>query len=150
MMMKPFLDLLYSLSHETQLELYPDDHGACKLLLSNQMSIQIEMDREEKGFYLVCVISPLPPGKFRESVLKHALYGNHFADSVNGILCFIEKLGALALTKKVSFGSCEGLKLVNLIAHMGEKAALWKQALDQNQPAPFTIKSAPTSPKKQG
>ena len=147
-MKKPFLNLLYDLSSEIGLELYPDDHGACKLLLSNQMKIQIELDPREEILYVICMISPLPPGKFRENVLKHALYGNHFANSTYGILCYIEKLSSLALTESIPLDSITTDSLLDLMLHMSEKGLEWKQALEQNHPAPFVMKIPSQLPSK--
>ena len=41
--MTPFLDILYKLSHETGLRLYPDANHACKLLVGD-CYVQLEMD----------------------------------------------------------------------------------------------------------
>lgn len=148
MINKPFLDILYHLSHETNLDLYPDDHGVCKLKLSNQMTVQIEIDSQDSSLYMVSVICTIPPGKFRENVLKHALYANHFSNLDEGALCFIEKISALALSKTISLRSLTGEALLQKICLMGEKADSWKKAIDLNQPAPFLIKQPPRSKTK--
>lgn len=144
-MTKPFLDILYHLSHETGLQLYPDDHGACKLKLSNQMNVQLELDLRSPSLFLVCNIASLPPGTFRENVLKHALYANHFEDSTSGILCYIEKLGALALCKTIPIQDLHSDHLLDQISLMGEKAEKWKKAIDQSQPAPFVMNQGSSS-----
>lgn len=65
--MKPFLDILYHLSHLTNLKLYPDQNGACKLLIGENIFVQLEPDFSQENLLIASIISEVSVGKFRET-----------------------------------------------------------------------------------
>jgi len=140
-MNKLFLDILYHLSHETGLKLYPDANDACKLHLSNQFYVQLEMDRSEEHLHAVCKIIEIPLGKFKENVLKHALVANYNLDPFESCLSYIQKTNTLALYQKISVKPFNPTQLVDIIVRLGLKAQEWKQAIESGRPGPNMIKS---------
>lgn len=137
--MTPFLEILYNLSHETGLKLYPDTHDACKLLLADDIMVQLEIDQRGENLLLASHIAELSPGKFRESVLKHALVANTMETPNYGNLCYVEKINMLSL---YDFIPLDGLKtefLMNFIIVFADKVKSWKNALSSSKPAPFIL-----------
>lgn len=140
-MNKVFLDILYHLSHETGLKLYPDANDACKLHLSNQFYVQLEMDRSEEHLNAVCKILEIPLGKFKENVLKHALVANYNLDPLESCLSYIQKTNTLALYQKIPLKNLVPSQLVEILVNLGLKAEEWKQAIESGRPGPNMIKS---------
>lgn len=140
-MNKAFLDILYHLSHETGLKLYPDENDACKLHLSNDQYVQLEMDPSEQHLNAVCKITEIPLGKFKENVLKHALVANHQYNPYESCLCYIHKANQLSLYQKIPIKNLQPPQLVQMIVLIGLKAQEWKQAIEQGRPGPNIIQS---------
>lgn len=145
-MNKEFLDILYHLSHETGLKLYPDANDACKIRLSNNFYVQLEMDRSEEFLNAVCKIIEIPLGKFKENVLKHALVDNSNHNPYEGCLSYVQKNNTLVLYQKISTKALDPSQLINYIIGLGLKAEEWKQAIEQGRPGPNSIKAVGKSP----
>jgi hypothetical protein len=144
-MNKQFLDILYNLSHELGLTLYPDSNDACKLHLSNQHYVQLEMDRAEEHINAVCKIIEIPLGKFKENVLKHALVANYNLTPFEPCLSYVQKNNTLTLYQKIPLKHLNPSQLVDSIVKMGLKAQDWKQAIESGRPGPNVIKTMPQS-----
>lgn len=137
--MTPFLEVLYNLSHETGLKLYPDQNEACKLVLEGDIMIQLEIDQRGENLLLASHIAELSPGKFRESVLKHALIANTMETPNYGSLCYIEKINMLTLYDFIPLSGLKTEFLLNFIIVFADKVKSWKAALSASKPAPFTL-----------
>lgn len=146
--MTPFLEILYQLSHETGLQLYPDSHDACQLLVGDHGKVQLEMDITGEKLLIGAIIIEIPLGKFRENVLKQALVDNATAYPYYGYLCYIQKLNALALYDLLPIKNLTGPSLVKYISHFAGKAELWRKAISSGQPSPNVVSttSGPQTP----
>lgn len=144
--MSLFLDILYDLSTDTGLQLYPDSHQACKLIIKEDIAVQLEMHPYESKLIVASIITELPLGPFRENVLKHALVANNFEYPLYGYLCFIEKKGALGLCDTLTKGQLVGSFLVEYILAFADKVELWRNAINEGRPGPFTLSSSSKLP----
>jgi len=145
--MKPFLDILYHLSHLTNLKLYPDQNGACKLLIGENIFVQLEPDFSQENLVIASIISEVSVGKFRENVFRHALVANGAEFPSCGHLCFIPKLNALALYSSLPFDGLSAEFLVSYILKFAQKVDLWRNSLQRGIAGPIQIKnSAPSVP----
>lgn len=144
--MTPFLDVLYQLSHETGLPLYPDNHQACKLVVGQHITVQLEMALSQEHLLLASVIYEIPLGSFRENVLKHALVANNGDYPLYGYLCYIQKINALALYDLLPLKNLTGITLSNHIILFAQKAELWREALASGRPGPHALKPPGGSP----
>lgn len=144
--MTPFLEILYQLSHETGLQLYPDSHEACQLLVGERMKVQLEIDLTGNKLLIGSIIIEIPLGKFRETVLKHALAANAAEYPYYGYLCYIHKLNALALYDALPIKNLTGPQLVNYITLFAEKAELWYKAISSGQPGPNVLQTQQNQP----
>jgi hypothetical protein len=143
--MNAFLDILYKLSHETGLKLYPDHHGVCKLLIGNRTTIQLEMDPNGEKLLIGSVIIEIPLGKFREEVLKHALVANSTEYPYYGYLCYIQRINSLALYDTLSLRDLSGEALLNYIEQFAEKSEKWKSAIESGRPGPHLLNTQNTT-----
>lgn len=143
--MTPFLEILYKLSHETGLKLYPDSNEACKLLVGDNCYVQLEMDITGDYLLIVSVITEIPLGKFREEVLKHALVANNVEYPYYGHLCYIQKTNSLALYDALLIRTLTGESLLNYIKIFTEKVETWKKAITSGRPGPNVLKTTTTT-----
>ena len=149
-MNKYFLDILYQLSHETGLKLFPDNNDACKLKMSNDFFIQLEMDPKADQIIAFCKVVDLPIGKFRENVLKHALVANEADEPFTGNLSFISKQGYLAIHQILPLKGISPNFLLQTIIQMSLKAQDWKTALDSGRGGPNLILTPPDAKRPLG
>ena len=71
--MKNFYDLIKELGDLLGEEIEPENNQACNLRINQKVKVQIEVSNNEESLMLISLISELPPGKFRETVLKDIL-----------------------------------------------------------------------------
>ncbi|PCI94325.1 hypothetical protein COB11_04000 [Candidatus Aerophobetes bacterium] len=140
--MTPFLEILYGLSHDTGLKLYPDQNEACKLVLENGIHVQLEMDPATDNLILGGIIAETPPGKFREKILKHALVANNQEFPNYGCLCYIHSTNSLALYDTLPSKNVDTEFLIDFITVFADKVQTWKRALEEGRPGPNIITSA--------
>lgn len=137
--MSPFLEILYKLSHLIDLKLYPDNNHACELVITDHISIQIETDPPQENLLLGCIICEIPPGAFREEVLKHALVENYTEYPLFGIFSYVEKYNALALCDSLPLKGLHEDYLLDYITVLAEKAEKWRASISNNQPGPNSL-----------
>lgn len=142
--MTPFLEILYGLSHDTGLKLYPDNHQACKLIVGDNIHVQLEMDPATDNMIIGSIIAETPPGQFRENILKHALVANSQEFPNYGCLCYISRINSLALYDSLPSRNIKPDFLIDFITVFAEKVLLWRKALDAGRPGPNSIDN-PTS-----
>ena len=80
--MKSFHDLIAELGEYIGEDLKVDLNMACSLEINNLIKVQIELDSPGEKILLMSLITELPPGKFRENILKDALKANFLALSL--------------------------------------------------------------------
>ncbi|MBM3192194.1 MAG: hypothetical protein FJZ63_06065 [Chlamydiae bacterium] len=144
--MTPFLEILYKLSHETGLQLYPDDNKACKLKVGEHAHVQLEIAPDQEHLLLASIIIEIPLGVFRENVLKHALVENNQDYPTHGYLGYIKKLNALGLYESLRLSELTGPKLVQHIASFAQKVDLWREAIASGRPGPYPLAAPPGGP----
>lgn len=138
--MNPFLDILYRLSHLTGVKLFPDAHNACKIVLKDGLCFQLEPDIPQENLIIGCQIVEIPPGSFREQVLKHALADNFESKPLFGTLCYISKTNELALYDKIALQYLKEDFLLDYLSALADKARLWKESIQNNRPGPNLLK----------
>lgn len=130
-----FQQLLYDLGTELDLPLHIDKNGACKLLVDEKLPVQLEMHPDGKRLLIWIIISELPPGKFREEVLKIALRLNGVYNEL-GIYAYIEKTNSLAFYTYQVAEKLKGLSLAELLAKLIPYAKEWQEAIARGLLAP--------------
>jgi len=146
-MQDTFERLIKSLGKLLNASLHVDANQSCTLLIEEKITVQIEKDHQEKGYIIGAMVATLPPGKFREEVLKNALQANHFFPKM-GTFGYSAHNNQLALFYLVKDPDISAEKFAEVLSAFVAKALEWKQALEQNQSAPssFMDQSEPVKP----
>lgn len=120
----PFLGLV---------NLHPDHNNSCLIRLESGLIIQIEVDKSGQFLILGADLGTIPPGKYRENLLREAMKANDMPPPLHGILCFSRKADHLALFEKIPLKDLSGAKLAAEIPFFSEKAFTWSAALLNNE-----------------
>ena len=134
--MDRFQKIIWDLSEETHLILQPDKNNACKILLDEKFAIQLELDPHEEKLVIIALICEIPPGKFRENVLREALKINSTYHPY-GTFAYIEKTNTLALQQSFLIESIQSDKLAEFLELFVEEADLWHAAIQTGAPVPI-------------
>jgi hypothetical protein len=146
--MKNFQDILDGLSPLLGMDLQADANQACLLVLNEQIRIQLELDPKGECIILASMIIDLPPGRFRENVLKSALKTNSVLQQNRTILCFVAKANKLVLFEEIPLIELTAEKLYAHILDFFHKAENWKSAIEGGKSAP--LGAVPEPDKVQG
>ena len=126
--MERFAELLKELGVQMGVALHPDQRGACLLVINEQLRIQLESDAQQEKLLVSTFISDIPPGKFRENILKDALKAN-FSFPKNGTLAYSDRNNKLVLFSHLPFTDLNGQKLADFLTGFIEKANNWRTAV---------------------
>lgn len=128
-MIDPFEELLRELGNEYGISLHLDKLSACTLKVSDHLNIQLECDPHRENILAAAFICDLPPGKFREDILRDALKSNEPFPK-NGTLSYSDRNNKLALFSRFPMTSLNGHKLAESINAFVEKANGWRIAVE--------------------
>lgn len=126
--MNPFEELLKELSVLLGIGLHVDKNGACKLLFENTFHIQIEYNSSRQALLIASFIGEIPPGKFRENLLKDALKAN-CPFPQDGILGYSERNNQLTLSQWIPLRELSAQKLHDLLQTCMNKVKVWHKNL---------------------
>ncbi len=124
-MIDRFAELLKELGTELGIALHPDRIGACKLHINDQFHIQLECDAHQENLLVATFICDIPPGKYRENILKDGLKANE-ASLQFGTLAYSERNNKLSLFSYLSMPQLNGHQLAEFLSGFVEKASQWK------------------------
>lgn len=130
-----FEELLEELGKVFHLKLHVDKHLACSILIP-PLIIQLQPDAGQEKLYLFSKIIELPPGKFRENILKDALKANSALDPRAGVLGYIAATNHLTLHQIYPFSILNGERLANFFGAFFEMGESWQKAIASGQSAP--------------
>ncbi len=134
--MEPFTRLLYDLGELLALPLHSDENNACVLVIDELLRIQMQLDTTQERLLLGSMLIELPPGKFRENILKEALKVNDFFTPHLGYLSYVKKENKLVLYNYLMMKGLTAEKLGEHLTFFVENANAWIQALERNLPMP--------------
>lgn len=143
-MIDRFEDLLKELGVEYGIPLHPDRIGACKLKVNDQFHVQLECDPRQENLLVATFICDIPPGKFRENILKDSLKANA-APHEMGTLAYSDRNNKLALFHYLPLPDLNGHKLADFLAKFVEKAAQWKTGVETGNTAQLVAFSPKSS-----
>jgi hypothetical protein len=134
--MSIFSELMEQLSDTLNMDIFPDVNNVVTLLIEHTIKIQIEPDEMDEFIIIAAMIEELPPGKFREHILRDSLKANYKLDQNPGILSYMYKNNLLMLHLKRPLGSLSVDDLVVHIKELVERAKKWKSAINEGFSAP--------------
>lgn len=136
-MINRFEELLQELGKELHLNLHIDRSNACSIQIHEAITIQLQLDMSQENLWLFSKVVEIPPGKFRENVLKEALKSNALAEPRVGIFGYIATSNHLALFQKYPLDILNGTRLASFFGSFLEMAATWQKAISSGQTAPM-------------
>lgn len=143
--MDKFQELLWDLGELIDLPLHVDKNHACNLLLDEKLEVQMQVDEHGENLMLCAFLADVPPGRFRENVMKDALKVNGEYQPF-GTLAFYEKKNILVLHQYLPLESLSGEKLSQALEVFLEEAAEWQQAITSGSSAPLKYHSVSDKP----
>src|SRR5277367_5219942 len=109
-MIDRFEELLNELSTELATPLHTDRKGACKLKINETFHVQLECDAHQENLLVATFICDVPPGKYRENILRDALKAN-WPFPKNGTLAYSDRNNKLVLFSNFQLANMNGKKL---------------------------------------
>jgi hypothetical protein len=124
-MIERFEELLNELGSELGTTLHPDKKGACTLKINETFDVQIECDAHQENLLIATFICDIPPGKYRENILKDGLKANS-PFPVNGTLAYSDRNNKLMLFSYFRLANVTGKKLAEFLGIFIDKANHWR------------------------
>lgn len=137
-----FSELLSQLGKVFHLSLHPDKSNACSIKIP-PVTIQLQLDSTQERMFLFSKIIEIPPGKFRENVLRDALKANGLPDPRPGVLAFIASTNHLALYQRYPLEILNGERLAAFFGSFFEMAESWHKTIQNGQSSPLGISNPP-------
>lgn len=134
-MIGPFEELLAQLSPIFRLPLHLDKYGACSIEIP-PLIVQMQLDPTQENLVLFSKIIEIPPGKFRENVLREALKANALSDPRPGFFGYLATLNQLALFQRYPLTILNGERLAGFFGSFFEIGETWHKAIQSGQSRP--------------
>jgi hypothetical protein len=139
-MIGPFEELLHELSKVFHLDLQVDKHNACSILVHPKLVVQMQLDVSQENLWIFAKLIEIPPGKFRENILKEAMKANALPDPRTGVLAYLSATNQLVLFQKYPLIILNGERLSGFLGAFMEMADSWREAIASGQSAPTELK----------
>ncbi len=143
-MIDRFEELINELGIEYDITLHPDHLGCAKLQFGENLFIQLECDAHQENLLMATFICELPPGKFRENILRDALKSNG-PFPIDGTLAYSDRNNQLALFSYIRLVNLSGKKLAELVGNFLTKAENWRAGVETGHTAHLTSLETKTS-----
>ncbi len=129
--MNMFELLIQDLSKHLGTALHAEKGYICKLRILGTLRVQIEHEASFNRLLIASFLCELPPGKFREDVLKEGLKENNSLNRL-GVLAYSEKNNSLAYFLYLPETTASE-KVSETLLQFIEKAKAWKTAVETGQ-----------------
>ncbi|HSX25566.1 MAG TPA: CesT family type III secretion system chaperone [Chlamydiales bacterium] len=136
-----FAELLHELGRHLHLPLHVDKHSACSIQTPENLTVQLELDISLENLFFFSKIIEIPPGKFRENVLRETLKANALPDPRAGIFGYLDRTNHLILFQRYPLPILNGERLAGLIGGFLELGNAWQKAIEAGRSAPPGLKS---------
>lgn len=127
--MDRFEELLDQFGRLINVVLRPDRNQACRLTFNKTLQVQLEYDIAKEKILIASLIAEIPPGKFRENILREALKANNLYPRT-GTLGYSERHNKLALFDFLSVHGLTAEKLSAYLTPFVEKANFWRTSIE--------------------
>ncbi len=129
--MNPFELLIQDLSTLLGVPLHAEKGYLCRLIAGGSLKVHLEHQPDLHRILVASFISEIPPGKFREDILKEALKNNDSLDRL-GILAYSEKNDSLSYFLYLPEDAAPNSVSATLLEFI-EKSKAWKTAIETGQ-----------------
>ncbi|MCH9613241.1 MAG: hypothetical protein SP1CHLAM54_02390 [Chlamydiia bacterium] len=134
--MTPFEHLIKGLSLTFDEAIGTDDGRTCRFRVNGKFSVQLELDPGLEKVMVGCMISEIPPGKYRENVLKEALKENNELPPRHGTLAYLDRNNFLTLFDYLPVKTMTPEAMTTYLVLFIEKADAWYTAIQEGVLSP--------------
>lgn len=134
--MEKFQQLIYDFGDLVAEDLYIDEHGVCRLFLNEKFPLQLELNQAEDTLICIASITEVPPGRFREQVLKEALKDNEHSRGQDGTLGYVLQKGMLTYHFSYPLEQLTGSILADFLEVITPKIESWYDAIEGGMAGP--------------
>ena len=134
--MKNFHDLVKELGELMGCDLTIDLNQACRIQINQTIYVQLELDSPGETLLLMSLIIELPPGKFRENILKDALKANFLSEEKGGVLSYVKRENHLVLCQTLYTHSITADTLYDHLLLFTERVKQWQDAINGGRTSP--------------
>ncbi len=134
-MIDKFDQLLQDLAEKLDVDLNVDVNNSCMILVEDKLEVQLELDKMEENLLVLAFICKIPPGKFRENVLKEALKQNDKIDRL-GDFAYSEMTNQLIHFKYLPLEIYNTDKILDFLAQFLDLSLLYKNAVESGYALP--------------
>ena len=128
-----FGSLIEELGNLLKMKLTPGPKNSCAFRLRDQMMVYIEPDKLGERLTILIDITPVPPGKYGENIMREALKANGLPPPRGGIFAYGAKKDALLLFDQTPMDELNAPRLLELTNSLIQKARVWKTAIDRGE-----------------
>jgi hypothetical protein len=127
-----FAQLIDDLSELIASPLYVDSKRRCQLLINHELHLFLQEQDNDQQLLISTFLGDLPPGKFREKILKAALKENGSFERIL-IFCYSDRNNQFAAFNYISFENLSADILADALELFLDRAFLWKKALQTGE-----------------
>ncbi|MES2345670.1 MAG: CesT family type III secretion system chaperone [Chlamydiota bacterium] len=132
--MDRFQQLLYDLGDLFEIPLYAEQNQKCRISINEELEVQLEYDGSKEKVLIATYCCEIPPGKFRENVLKETLKANGIFPRI-GTYGYSEEKNKLALFEYVFLENLNSNQFADILAKFIDRATRVKKAIERGTPA---------------
>jgi len=129
--MNPFERLIQDLGVALGVSLHVEKGYLCRLIAEGSLKVHLEHEPDLHRILIASFLAEIPPGKFREDILKEALKTNDSLDRL-GALAYSEKNNSLAYFLYLP-EDCLPNSVYSALLGFIETAKAWKAAVETGQ-----------------
>lgn len=115
--------------------LHLDHKRCCRLNIDNQLHLSIEEEGQKDRVLVAAFVAEIPPGKFRENVLRETLKENTLYPRI-GTFAYSERNNSLTLFSHAYYPGLHGDNFADFLGAFIEKALSWKTGIETGQLPP--------------
>lgn len=131
----PFDDLMQQVGQLIGLSLRPSSKSAYAIAMG-ELTVQLQLDPSQEFLWFGSHLAELPPGPFRENVLRDALKANAMADPMTGTLSYYPPKNHLFFSYQIPFRVVTPPRAASLLSRFIEIAQKWQQAVKRGRSSP--------------
>jgi len=141
--MDRFQEIIWDLGEEIDLSLHVDTNNSCQIIVDENLSIQLEVEQKNEKLLIAAYVSEVPPGGYREKVLKETLKRNSLSNCL-GTFAYIEKINMLILFHFLPLETINKKQLADFLEQFIEEASTWHSSISMGTPLPTEEVLKPT------
>ena len=130
--------LFEELGKRLNAQIKPDNAGSCRIRFKNGIEVQFEQSSDARYITFISNMGEIPPGRYRENVLREALKANGLTAPLNGIFAFSKKNDAFYLFDQISLQDISGDKIFEALQPFLQKAEIWVGAISRGEVPSYT------------